>query len=373
MHGRQYGLWDVDGAPSPADLAAQQPKFFPVYCTVCDTLMYATARQVGAKLTCPDCGAKTVVKRPPVERPVESALVPDGEEYQLDQAAVPGPRPVPAALKKLEAEQEQEKTSDGKGKKTEKPSPHQRPKCPKAPLLQGVWPMLWRSPLGAWWGGLSLVMAMELWLILNAVSGGWGSGGWGKEQAIVLVSYAASLVLGLLWLIAASAIWLAVLTESSEGNDRLHHPPGAVFLDWTGDFLYVVTAGMAGLAPWWVVSRFLGNLPLEQRGGLLAGGWLLCFPVLLLSSLESGSPVGLFSVRLFSSLVRRPGQWLLFYLETALLAGGCVLAAVAMNSLSPWLSLLAIPLGVAASLLYFRLLGRLAWWLAESLPMVDEN
>jgi len=83
MHGQQYGLWGVDEAPMPKEIAARQPKFYPVWCRVCDTLMHAQAKQVGDKLTCPDCGAKTLFKKLPVEKEVESALVAEGEEYQL--------------------------------------------------------------------------------------------------------------------------------------------------------------------------------------------------------------------------------------------------------------------------------------------------
>ena len=73
----------------------------PVYCRVCDTLMRAQKKQVGQKLTCPDCGAKTVVKPPPPEKKPKSALVPEGEEYQLDETHHPPQRPVPMVLQKL--------------------------------------------------------------------------------------------------------------------------------------------------------------------------------------------------------------------------------------------------------------------------------
>ena len=105
---------------------------------------------------------------------------------------------------------------------------------------------------------------------------------------------------------------------------------------------------------------------------MLAGG-LLAFPPLLLSCLENGSPLELFSPKIFASLYRRPGHWLLFSLEAALLVAGTLFALAALSQRSPAAALLAIPLCVATSLLYFRLLGRFAWWLAESLPADKEN
>jgi len=358
MHGQQYGLWDVDDAPLPAELAARQPKFFPVYCTVCDTLMHATARQVGAKLTCPDCGAKTVVKEPPAERPVESALVPDGEEYQLDEASAPGPRPVPAALKKLEAE----KTPDKK--ETGEPSQRRRPKCPKVPLVQGVWPMLLRSPVPAWWMGLSVplmlvaVLASQAFVSIEA-----------GNPFVMVCSVAAACILGSLWISAAGALWLSILTESSEGNDRLYNPPSPVFLDWLLQATYLVIASAVAGIPGWAIGQVV-----PQAGLALAiGGWLVGFPVLLLSALEAGSPLAIFSPRLAASVFRRFGYWLLFYLESTLLIGAGGLAAGTLVFVSPWFALAAVPLCVGVAIVYFRLLGRLAWWLAESLTISEDD
>ncbi len=72
LHGQQYGVWGVDDAPSPAEMTAQQPKYFPVYCRVCDTLMHARPDQVGKQMKCPDCGAKTDIKAPSPPKPKKS-------------------------------------------------------------------------------------------------------------------------------------------------------------------------------------------------------------------------------------------------------------------------------------------------------------
>ena len=41
--------------------------YIPVVCRGCKTRMYATEEEVGQEVTCPDCGTKAVVQRPPVE------------------------------------------------------------------------------------------------------------------------------------------------------------------------------------------------------------------------------------------------------------------------------------------------------------------
>ena len=59
-----YEFWDDrDGSYFDSELARQ--KLIPVVCGRCQTRMYAILDQVGQRLTCPDCGVKTVVPPPP--------------------------------------------------------------------------------------------------------------------------------------------------------------------------------------------------------------------------------------------------------------------------------------------------------------------
>jgi len=365
MHGQQYGVWGVDDAPTPAELSARQPKFFPVYCRVCDTLMHARREQVGRKLACPDCGAKTKIKEPPQSPPKKSALVPDGQEYQLDTTQPP---PVRAASPWLPpqpvAEQQQKKSEPIRQSRAP------RPKIPRLPTFQGVLPMLVRSPVWGWWLWLTVVAAMEVGLIQVVLAPADGVAG----MLMILACYGMAFSLGAIWLSAASAIGLAVLTESSEGNDRLHHPPGYNFLEWFGDLLFPVTAGMLALAPWWLLCRVLQQeLTLAQQGVVQISGWLFTFPLLFLSGLENGSPWEVFSPKLLGSLSKLPGHWLLLFVQSVLLVEGCLLAVAGLLTLDLRLAYAAVPLCVAAGFFYFRLLGRFAWWLAESLMTVEDE
>jgi len=172
---------------------------------------------------------------------------------------------------------------------------------------------------------------------------------------------------------AASAFWLAVLKESSEGNDRLYHPPGPVFVDWAGEFFYVVFAAAMSIAPGMLLWKFAPNLPAGVGPAAAAIGGMGLFPVFLLSQLENGSPMEFFSPKLAGTLLKRPRQWLLFYTETVLVVGGSAAAIVGLSLLSPNTLPASVLLAAGASFLYFRLLGRLAWWLAESLPTEEED
>ena len=351
MHGQQYGVWGIDDAPSPAEMSAKQPKYFPVYCRVCDTLMHARPDQVGKQLQCPDCGAQTQIKAPPPPEAKKSALVPDGSEYQLDTTHIapirPGPQfmPIPP---KVKADVEDEVRVE-----------RERPKMPSFPTLQGVPTMLSRSPVPGWWLGPSLVGLLVLGLLAVGLAG---------HILVKVIVVPPLMFFSIMSVSAASEIWLTVLTESSEGNDRIYNPPGPVFLDWLGNMLYLITAGLLAMAPWWLLCRVLEQeLSVTQQGIVQACGWLFTFPLLLLSCLENGSPMELFSPKIFGSLSKVPGHWLLLFLQSVALAGGSLLAVAGLLTVDLRLAFLAMPLLVAAGFLYFRLLGRFAWWLAESL------
>jgi len=172
---------------------------------------------------------------------------------------------------------------------------------------------------------------------------------------------------------AASAFWLAVLKESSEGNDRLYHPPGPIFVDWAGECFYVVFAAAMSIAPGMLLGKFAPSLPGWAGPTAVAIGALGLFPVFLLSQLENGSPMEFFSPKLAGTLLKRPGQWLLFYAETVLVVGGSAATIVGLLLLSPNTLPALVLIAAGASFLYFRLLGRLAWWLAESLPLPEET
>lgn len=361
MHGEQYEMWDAGEAPDNAELLAKQPKFFPVYCQVCNTLMHAQPNQVGSQLTCPDCGGSTRVRQPPVEKEKGSALVQDGEEYQLDESEQLPERPdyVPYQIRQMEERNEYEAKLEER--------PYEDNALPPNPLIEGVWSMLGRTPLPASIFAFSFALLLEAWFLSNAMANVDG-----MALMIVLVAYGTTAVFGFLILLGVSAMWLAVLKESSEGNNKLYDPPGMMFLDWVGESFYVVFATAIAIAPGMLVWRFVPNLPEWAGPAAALVSWMALFPMFLLSQLQNGTPLEFFSPRLGSSIGKCPGPWLLFYAESVLVVGGCVGAVIGLQMTSPWLVVVSVLLVSLASFLYFRLLGRLAWWLAERTPAEDE-
>ncbi|QDS98353.1 hypothetical protein [Adhaeretor mobilis] len=381
MEGEQFELWGVDEAPLPAEQIAKQPTLIPVSCRLCYTLMYAREAHLGKQAKCPDCGTKTLIKRPAAEPTSGPVGVPDGQEYQLDPTSAPTPRPVPkpvavrqAEIREAERRAYEEKeggTSDSdapRKKKRKKKRAALREQPVKFPLVQRVPAMLLTAPILIRW------FVLSVFLVVVSSFGSFGAGdAASKFHAVAMVCFfVISCILGILWLAAASAVWLAILTESADGHDELHNPPSTDFVEWIGEAMYFLISAVASAVPAALIGKAMTQLAeslspsVADLGPVLAGtGWLLAFPVAILSSLEQGSPMAVFSPKIGKSLLTCLPTWLLYYAETMLLIGAAAAGSVWLIGRHPLLGMAAAPVLFAATLLYFRLLGRLAWQLSE--------
>ena len=363
LEGEQYEVWEVDHQPLPSELKAAEPVYIAVVCRECQTLMYATVDQVGRKIKCPDCGTLHVVPPPP--EPVRRQPLMLDDAYAVDPAADPGERPpviIPPA-RKMEFEERAEAEyarAREKARRTGKPMQvdvRGRPVMPRAPLVTGVVGFLFSRGVSVRWAALSLALMLIAGLA-NLTAATIMAG----FAAIVGVcAFAAAVIVGLLWTAAAASIAITVITESSEGHSRVEYWPS--FVDWFAALLYVLVAGPVSMFPGWLATRLVAD-PLQQAL-CVAGSLLVCFPLVLLSQLEISSPWAVVSGKVLRSYLRRPLSWMMLYVESALLAAGYVAATAGLMIVGAGLAVLTVPLLVAAGLLYSRLLGRLAWCIAE--------
>jgi DNA-directed RNA polymerase subunit RPC12/RpoP len=383
LEGEQYELWDADAAPLPSDLIAAQPKYIAVICRSCRTLMHATEDQIGQELTCPDCRTRNLVVPPAEPKAPRSVLVPDHEAYQLDEAFAPTERPAVIQTqykgmlheqeREAEVAREDEKVARGK-KPRRQTDVRGRPILPRWPLLTGIVPFLFSRGVPVRWLTLSAVAALGAVLALFGVGsiGAGGGGSAGQLSAMGGVCFLAiACIIGILWSAALASVIITIVTESSEGNDQIQHwpPPGPA--EWFPELIYVLMAAFVSAFPGWLIAQFV-TPDATERALWTAGSVLFCFPVAILSQLDINSPFAVLSGKVLASLVRCPFSWLLFYLESGLLAAGCVLVApFAKGALQLVVTL--PPLSIAAALLYSRLLGRLAWKLAETMPSADAS
>lgn len=361
MHGQQYGIWEVNKAPEPEQLRAAQPKLIPVYCRVCDTLMYAKVQHIGGSLKCPDCGALTKVKEPPKETEKKSVLVPDGQEYQLD------PTQPTTAIAVSEFVERVKRQSQIAVEEQAKLATAERPPIPKFPTFVGVWPMLYREPVIAWWLALSFGGMAVAWLLINSVVAAAG-GPFAQVFALMCRIFG---VLGLLlWYGPTAAILCAIVADSSEGLKKLHSEPSLFVVNCFLEMAHIFLPLSLSLAPGFALMKFA---PWQTWTATAGVSWLVLFPVMLLSTFQQNTPMGVFSARIWSSLLLRPGHWLVFYAQSAILLAATAFTVVSIAiTASDWI-LLTVPIALLGAFVYFRVLGRFAWWLAATLAETIES
>ena len=251
-----------------------------------------------------------------------------------------------------------------------------RPRLPERPFLTGTWSF----PFSAGVRGRTVLLSVLAFAVgvlvresLRLMASADGRLSFLGAMFTVLTVFAL-----VTWFALAGACALAVVGDTANGCDRIVRWPTAVFLDWIGETLVVATGvgiSVAALVVLAWVSRQVGS---QSDGGVLVGFFFL-FPVVLLSLLENGALFDVVSLPLLRTFWVAPGGWGRFYLSTALLllaaATLSVLAMPAGGAGQLWGNAAIAVVSVMSSLvwlIYFRLLGRLAWFCADRTAAVED-
>ena len=159
----------------------------------------------------------------------------------------------------------------------------------------------------------------------------------------------------------ASGCYLGIVESTSHGHTTVDDALQGDWRDWFWSL--PMTLGMVLLAG--VIGYGFGLLAPGSRWTIVGVCVFVLYPILQLSSLETGSPVRPISPPVFASLVRRPLAWLAFYAATVTIALAMVAAARAAWRDPPYVTMLLIgPLITAALLVYGWFLGQLARWIS---------
>jgi len=360
--GEQLDVWPVESQPNASELRAAQLPQVSFECALCDSRLTAGADQVGKAFTCPDCGAKTLVPELPTRPPPVVDPVAVAGAYDLDESAAPGPTPdvvFPTPHERVYETAGDADRGAGLGRPDHAPSTRAVP--PKWPLLSGVFTFPFQGGAmvrEAFLAGWLVVLA---WLFVTSMR--YMMAGY---AAFIGVCFLAVVTIGsIIWFASASANWIQIVNETSDGNDRISGWPDAVFLDWMFDgFFVVMAAAMAGI-PAWAVANFSG-LPQEWLWPIVGSVLVAGFPVVLLSMLEVSSPWAILSPKVLASFFRSPIAWSFFYVESAAVATALTFGSIWALRQSGWLIFMVALVVVGGTFVYFRLLGRLGWCIARS-------
>lgn len=177
-----------------------------------------------------------------------------------------------------------------------------------------------------------------------------------------------SSVLSAFMVAGASPCLLAIAQDTANGYDAVEHWPDWNFAEWLFQALIIPSAAFLAALPGSLLAS--GCFALGREGALFAPfpilfSELVLFPVIFGSMLAEGSLMPV-SGAILGSMQRRGDGWLLFYCASVLL--GIVLAAsIALMELGIQVgTVLVAPfaavLWVTSLTLYFRLVGRLLWY-----------
>ncbi|MEN6452014.1 MAG: hypothetical protein ABFC96_16110 [Thermoguttaceae bacterium] len=346
----EIGDYALASGTRPDGVSTAEPTLIPVQCPVCNTRMLATLEQAGGKIVCPDCGrAASLPSEPPRHLTIERGRT--DSIFGLDASSLPQTAESAPPIEPL----------------AQKPAEpfYQRPSLPRHPFVTGTFsfPFSRRSlpyALGLAFGAGVTSLCVQHCLELGSVPGPFT---WfGCAMLLIL-----SVMLGIAWLAFATACGVSLIREAANGCDEFHAWPGLSVLDWFGDILYVLNslcaAAMPGVAAGWLLRQANVNawpvLPLSM---------FFLFPVIFLSMLENGSPLGVVSLPVLRTLPRCIVAWAAFYLLTMILlaAGVAIVYAASFADSLPILPTIVVgPVVAVIWLIYFRLFGRLAWYCTE--------
>jgi len=395
----EYSIYQGEGQPPPNHREVHQT-YIPVVCGVCRTRMLATLDQVGQEIICPDCDTPAVVPPPATPTPRVSvgpsdygapyaiglwnwwetaAAPPDtaSAEMQLleepaEEYAVSAPQPTldlkPALFP--ESESAAVETPGEDEPRTLRSIEEEEPEeVPRRPFLTGVfsfpfysgsliyWIVLWIGAAGI------AVCVREAYLLTQSSELGW---------ALSILLIVLSGLFGLLWMMFASAVGMAIVQDTSDGCDRIVNWPQGTVFEWFPEFLVVVNSLSLSLIAGLGLGTIFG-VDAPQAGFPPAIAGFVLFPLFLVSMLEGNSPWKPFSWPIWRSVFSVGWAWGLFYLETGLIGLVVVVPAARLAAMHPLIALPAVAALVTALMIYFRLLGRLVWYCAQQLPDEEEE
>jgi hypothetical protein len=235
------------------------------------------------------------------------------------------------------------------------------PPPPAHPLWQGIYTFPWRAHnLGIWiflsidfgiLAGLTAVM-----ILLEKY------GGLARIGMPLVVP-----VFGLIgfWIgTFAAPAYLAVVEETSAGNEEVTWPDGAGIVDGLWKFGYLIWIFGWSILPVGLLWFFRPDLQTWGIGGWVLSVllWVLLFPIVLLSSLAGNSAWSLLDGRVLLRLIRRPHALALALVPSLALITLCLWLGTLLIIEPSFMVALGIgPIAAAAFLIHARLLGRAGW------------
>jgi hypothetical protein len=338
----------------PADSSGGE---FRIKCGVCDTMVYATPDEIGKKKKCPDCFSSFVVTRPAIKQKPTVDVMKDADEFQLSE---PVDRVVFKDIGDDLTRQTVGQEQIGKAEKEREEREQKQPKLPRQPLWTGVFRFL---PYGQTMLVLAFI-AVIFWTIAATTAFGYSYGA--KGGLAIFIAMACSVAVLAIVLTGgayAAVAGLRILQDTAAGVDEIENWPDLGFLDWCLEALYVAVAFAYSMTPGIILSWIMTKVGISPAVGLIVSmvSLFALFPVVLLSLMEADSLAAPLTKPILASLEKERSHWFVFYLESVAILVITLVAGSLIYLESGLALFLAALVWSFCWLVYFRLLGRLAW------------
>ncbi len=365
----QYAIYEGTNH-SAADCKVVHQKYVALECPSCHARLHATEDLIGQQIVCPDCDKSVVVPTPLPSKPKPGPRR-EKQEEETYVAADPGAAPdyQPFIRGRRWRLGHGQVTDAETGEEIFAPRP--RMAVPRWPLTHGIvtFPFYRNSfarwlvlSVGAVAVATAVIFAVEMSQVQIATS-----------QFMAAMATAAAVITGAMWTVTATVHCLVILRDTAYGYEQVEAWPDGLFVDWALDSFFVLVALALSVLPGIGLGAVVRS-PGLPPWSFPAASVLVLFPIILLSMLEANSLSVPLSGWVCRSWIRKWWAWGLFYLETLgpAAAIGLVIRGLQAEFVPMALAVLA-PFIVAALMIYFRLLGRLAWCCAGGATQDDRR
>jgi DNA-directed RNA polymerase subunit M/transcription elongation factor TFIIS len=374
-------------SPGPKPKVLEKDYEFTVECPICSTRLDITDEQIGRKIKCVDCHSRYTIREPSASRRrKKGSLRPEDEELRLSPpidrppvSGVEGPVPSeaegPTPMIPVDFPDTGRvfvSTADEALQKAEEESREaQRPrKLPARPLIDGITTFLFDVGMLVRCIMFAAALQIEVWAIKQADANAPVLDGLSHFASSALSIF--SILFGVLLGLAISVTGLTLLRETAGGNDRVETWPRFDAADWFVDSLFIVASLTGSLLLGCIIGRCfaIGGPAIYANGFTVACivSLVLAFPPMLLSALDSESPIQFASVPVWRGLFGAVGTWIRFTLMSGFV-GGTAFLIWRLREFETMIGNFAAALAVMVAVFtFFWLLGRLAWASYEASP-----
>ena len=294
---------------------------FTVQCPLCSTRQDVDDGQVGETIRCPDCHSGITVRKPHKRHRRAPGAPQEDDELRLGppiEGSLPNVPMLPAG------DVAERKIYDTPGqdalKRAEQERANLEQNLPPPSRGGGILRFLFEPSMAARWILLGLGVQVEASAIFNAILH--SAIGPPMQQFFGLALTVFSVVFGCFLSIFASVAVLTVLRDTANGDELISDWPEFDFVDWILDSFNIVVSLFFAVS----LGVALG-LPFGLAGGTvyLLGTMLCCglsiallFPLMLLSALDGGSPIHLFTNSVWGSVPAARDVWTRFFVVSVL-------------------------------------------------------